>query len=356
VGLVSTLVRTVDLSPWWSHDDVARQQVAEQVDDACRRVGFLEVVGHGIPTSTIDAMVAATEAFFALPLEEKLAVAPPHPGINRGYAALGSEALSYSIGQAPPRPDLFEAFNIGEVDVPDDPWYDDPYDFFAPNLWPAALPALRPALEAYFREARRVALTMTDIFSVALGLGEWWFRPLVERSTTTMRVNHYERRRDDPVPVPGQMRMGAHTDYGVVTVLYADPVPGLEIVAPDGSWHPVTPSPGALVLNLGDLLAEWTNDRWRSTIHRVVPPPLDSSGGSRRRSVAFFFDANYDAVVECLATCCADDRPARYPPVVAGEHLMAKILGPRRLEPTTATLDTAADRLYGQTEPQPRPE
>ena len=167
------LVPTIDLSPWTAAggDADARSRVAEEVDDACRRVGFLEVVGHGIPAATIDAMRDATGAFFDLPVEEKLTSVPPHPGINRGYAPLGSEALSYSLGVEAPRPDLFEAFNIGEVDVPDDPWYADPYDFFAGNIWPAAVPRLEHALEEYFREARRVALTMTDVFSVSLGLG-----------------------------------------------------------------------------------------------------------------------------------------------------------------------------------------
>jgi isopenicillin N synthase-like dioxygenase len=348
---MSDLVPTVDLSPWFSGDDADRHRVATELDDACRRIGFLQVVGHGIATSTIDALRAATDEFFALPLESKMAAMPAHPGINRGYAPLGSEALSYSIGVEAPRPDLFEAFNIGEVDAGDDPWYDDPYDFFAANIWPEVVPALQPALESYFREARRVALTMTDIFSVALGLGEHWFRPYVDRSTTTMRVNNYEQHAGDPRPEPGQMRMGPHTDYGVVTVLYADPVPGLEIVGPDGDWCPVLPAPGALVLNLGDLLAEWTNDHWRSTIHRVVPPPADASGRSKRRSVAFFFDANYDATVECLPTCCSADRPPRYPAVVAGDHLMAKIMGPRKFERSTATVNTALGRLQANGTP-----
>jgi isopenicillin N synthase-like dioxygenase len=339
---MSDLVPVVDLSGWFTGDAAARAAVAGAVDDACSRVGFLQVVGHGLADDAIAAMCDATEQFFRLPLDVKRRYVPPHVGVNRGYAAMGTEALSYSLGVAA-RPDLFEAFNIGEVDVPDDAWYRDPHDYFAPNVWPHEVPELRVALENYFREARRLAVTMTEIFSVALDLGEGWFRPHVERSTTTMRVVNYERRPDDPEPEAGQMRMGAHTDYGVVTVLYADRVPGLQIVTPDGSWSDVVPVEGAVVLNLGDLLARWTNDRWKSTIHRVVPPPADH-GEARRRSVAFFFDADYDAVIECVPTCCSDDAPARYEPVVAGEHLMAKILGPRRFLPTDAKHDTARDR------------
>jgi isopenicillin N synthase-like dioxygenase len=140
------------------------------------------------------------------------------------------------------------------------------------------------------------------------------------------------------------MRMGAHTDYGMVTVLSADPVPGLQVLAPDGEWRDVLPVPGALLVNLGDMTALWTNDRWRSTLHRVVPPPAGTDGRAKRRSAAFFLDANYDARIECVPTCRSAMEAPRYPPVLAGEHLLQKILGPRQLAPSRAT-NTAADRL-----------
>ena len=116
---------------------------------------------------------------------------------------------------------------------------------------------------------------------------------------------------------------------------------GRQILGGDGEWHGVVPEPGALLVNLGDLTAQWTNDRWRSTLHRVVPPP--GHGPARRRSTAFFFDADWDARIECVPTCTDADHPPKYPPVIAGEHLMAKLMGPRTLRPSTAT-NTAADR------------
>jgi isopenicillin N synthase-like dioxygenase len=332
------LVPTVDLAPFLEGGPAGRATVVAAVSAACRRTGFLQIRGHGIDGSVIAAMNAATDAFFALPLERKLLAKPAHPGINRGYAPVGAEALSYSLGIEAP-PDLFEAFNIGLEDVPDAPFYRNaPHDFFAPNVWPDDVPDLRPALTRYFDEAVRVALTLTDVFALALGMPERWFRPYVEKSTLTMRVNHYEHRDGSDAPAPGSMRMGAHTDYGVVTVLYADPVPGLEILGPDGAWHAVAPEEGALLVNLGDLTAQWTNDVWRSTLHRVVP------ASHRRRSVALFFDGNYDALVTCLPTCTGPDAPPKYPPVLAGEHLFAKIMGPRTFE-KTASADTAGERL-----------
>jgi isopenicillin N synthase-like dioxygenase len=338
------LVPRIDLAPWWRGGAAERARVAREVDVACSSIGFMQLIGHGVPESVTLAMREQTGAFFALPLAEKQKTAPTRPGLNRGYAALGSEALAYSLGEAPARPDLFEAFNVGPEPVPEDDWHRRaPHDFFAPNLWPEAVPAMRAAVTRYFEEARRVAQTLTEIFALALGLPEGWFRASTDRSTSTLRVLNYERREGDPPAAEGQMRMGAHTDYGVVTVLFADPVPGLQVLAPGGGWHDVLPEPGALLVNLGDMTAQWTNDRWRSTLHRVVPPPGDERGRAQRRSAAFFFDANYDAVIECLPTCRSDERPARYRPVIAGDHLIAKILGPRTLTPSLAT-NTAADR------------
>jgi isopenicillin N synthase-like dioxygenase len=337
------LVPTIDLVSWWDGNDT-RAAVGAAFDAAARDVGFIQVVGHRIPDRTIDEMVARTDAFFDLPLADKLAARPDDLTVNRGYAASGTEALSYSIGDESP-PDLFEAFNLGE-DVVDesDPFYAaERHRMFAPNIWPAEPEGLRGALVDYFTEARRVALALTDVFAVALGLPDRWFRPFVERSTTTMRTINYDRRAamgavtgDDR---SGRLGMGAHTDYGVVTVLWADRSPGLQILGADGDWHDVAPAPGALLVNLGDLTAEWTNDRWRSTLHRVLPP----APGTNRRSTAFFFDANWDAVIECVPTCTDADHPPRYPAVVAGEHLMSKLMGPRTLRPSDA-IDTAADR------------
>jgi isopenicillin N synthase-like dioxygenase len=133
--------------------------------------------------------------------------------------------------------------------------------------------------------------------------------------------------------------MGPHTDYGIVTILYADRVPGLQIRS-DNAWHDVMPEAGCFLINLGDLTAQWTNDRWRSTLHRVLPP----EAGAERRSVAFFHDGNYDALIECLPTCTSDSNPPRYAPVVAGEHLMAKLMGPRTLQASQFTLDTSFGR------------
>jgi isopenicillin N synthase-like dioxygenase len=342
--MTATKIPVIDLAPWWG-SEADRRAVGREVDAAARQFGFFQVVGHRVSKAHIDAMVAASTDFFALPVEVKQRCTPADPSINRGYAARGTEALSYSIGRDAP-PDLFEAFNIGEDEVDEtDPFYTGQLrGAFAPNIWPDEPLALRPALVDYFYSARQLALTLTDVFAVALGLADRWFAPYVDRSTTTMRAIRYERRAGESEPLPGQQRMGAHTDYGIVTVLFAEPVAGLQIVAPDGEWIDVIPAEGAMVINLGDLTAQWTNDEWRSTVHRVVPPPAALGGGPAvRRSAAFFLDGNWDAVIECLPTCTSVDKPPKYAPVTAGQHLMAKLMGPRLLRASDA-VDTSGDR------------
>jgi isopenicillin N synthase-like dioxygenase len=312
---------------------------ARQLDEAASTIGFFQVADHGVRLDVIDEMKRATDGFFALPLEQKLRSRSPSPDINRGYAAKGSEGLSYSIGVESP-PDLFEAFNLGPDDVdPKSPFASTP--FFAANIWPTEPAALRPALIAYFAEVRALAHRLTGLFASALSLSSQFFEPFTDHSTDTLRVNHYERLRTDDDPAADQLGMGAHTDYGIVTVLYADQVPGLQLLSAQNTWQDVQPEPGCFLINLGDLTAQWTNDRWRSTLHRVLPPPA----GTTRRSVAFFHDGNYDASIECLPTCTSADKPAKYPPVRAGEHLMAKLLGPRTLSTSASTLDTVHDRL-----------
>ena len=342
---MTELVPLIDLAPWHRGAPGDRAGVASALDRACRSVGFFQVVHHGVAEPVISAMREETAAFFSLPEEQKRRACSPSPEINRGYSSRGAEGLAYSLGVERP-PDLFEAFNLGDDDVD----LDDPavaaerHRIFAPNIWPADRPSLRPALVAYFAEAQRVARLLTDVFALALGLPDGFFVPYTSHSTDTLRVVDYRTEPGDDDPLDGQVGMGAHTDYGICTVLYADLVPGLQIVGPDGSWVDVVPVPGALLVNLGDLTAQWTNDRWRSTVHRVLPPARLPDRTNLRRSAAFFHDGNHDALIECLPTCTGPGAPPKYEPVTAGEHLMRKLLGPRTLQHSTA-VDTAGDRL-----------
>jgi isopenicillin N synthase-like dioxygenase len=325
-------VAPIDLQPFRLGGPSDRDAVVGAVDDACRGSGFLRVTGHGVDPELVDRMLSVSAAFFDLPLEEKRRCVVADPEANRGYSAEGSEALAYSLGEDVERPDLFEALNVGR-DHAEGTVFDTHRRWFAPNVWPERPAELRAVWLEYQRAIDAVQDVLLEVFALALDLEPTFFVDRTRNAVITMRAINYERRAGSPAPAPGQLRMGAHTDYGILTILAADDVPGLQVWR-DETWHDVRVPPGAFVVNIGDLLAQWTNDRWTSTLHRVVPPPATATGAVRRRSVARFNDADPDCVVTCLPSCCSAERPARYEPVVAGEWLMAKVLGPRLLRPS----------------------
>ncbi len=253
-------VPVIDISRWSTGSDDDRRTIAAAVHAACRTVGFFQIVGHGFPADVLERALADVDEFFALPLADKMRSAPPSDDVNRGFLPLGSEALSYTAGVDAPV-DLREAFVVGPDVVPDDDVHrGNPYGVFTPNIWPDQPAGLRPAMTAYFDAVTVVARTLVDIYAIALGLPEGWFRSATDHSTETLRVNYYERLGATATVSDGQQRLGAHTDYGITTVLYADSEPGLQLLGSDGRWHDVIAEPGAFVINLGDLLAQWTND------------------------------------------------------------------------------------------------
>lgn len=323
-------VPTVDITPYVTDGTAeARAEVARQIDAACRTVGFIQITGHAIPDAVTDGLTDAMDRFFALPLEAKKTYRTP-PQINRGYSPPKSESLSLSLGveQASRMNDFFEAFNVGagQADYPDAPGL--PQPDYAANVWPA-VPAFEEQVQTYFGEASRVARTMTRIFADALGLDPAFFDSRTDHSLDVMRMNNYALPPGTDVTLDGDLvGMGEHTDYGIVTVLWADQVKGLQVLGADGSWNDVQPADGALLINLGDVTARWTNERWMSTLHRVKPPVIDGTI-ERRRSAAFFHDGNVDALIRTLPSCVDAEHPDLYEPITVGDHIRAKLAGSR---------------------------
>jgi isopenicillin N synthase-like dioxygenase len=341
---MSEFVPVIDIAGWRAGDDVARRRVAAAVDAACRESGFFQIVGHGVDRALCRALGEVADEFFALPEDEKRRSEPSSRQINRGYSGRKTESLSYSLG-APRPPDLAEAFIVGNDRIVDgDPYYESERDrSFAPNIWPERPAAMRQVLWAYFTAVDALSHELCDIAAMALGLEPDFFARRIDKAIATLRCNWYQRRADEAVLADGQMSLGAHTDYGILTVVLADPVPGLQVVGRDGAWHDVVPVEDGFVVNTGDALAVWTNDQWTSTIHRVVPAA--AAGAVRRRSFAFFQDGNHDAVIECLPTCTSPDHPPRYAPITLGQHVNDKIFGGRALTAVDSAVQTTGDRL-----------
>lgn len=263
-----------------------------------------------------EAWESAAE-FFASPTATKRSVQFPETGYPYGYSPFGFETLGASLGRTG-EPDLKESFSAGPDtggrtagSDPDEAWVQ------SATPWPDQPDGLRAAWGRYFRELAGVSARLMEAMAVALEMPIDHFDPLIDRPISSMRAIHYPRIGTDPAS--GAFRAGPHTDYGTFTILRTDDIAGLEIQAPDGAWLPVASRPGTFVVNLGDSIARWTNDRWRSTMHRVAltdPAP--------RQSMAFFHMANWDATIESLPTCVAPDERPRYEPVEAGPWLMKK--------------------------------
>ncbi len=311
-----------DLSRFAGADRAGRRAFGVEVDRVCRETGFLAVSGHAVPQEVIDAVWSKARAFFDLPPQAELAARAPYAGYPYGYLPSQAEALAKSRNVDTP-PDLKESFNGGPLSAPPGLADPDAIGFcYAPTIWPGEPAGFVDAWQAYYRAMEDLAARIMGVFAVALDLDENFFAPFIDQPISALRALNYPEPRE--APLPGQLRAGAHSDYGSLTILLPEAAPGgLEILAPDGAWHPVPPVPGAFVINIGDLMARWTNDRWVSTLHRVVNPPADATGSVRRQSLAFFHQPNWDAEIACLPSCLTDG-VARYAPVRSGPYLMSK--------------------------------
>jgi isopenicillin N synthase-like dioxygenase len=311
-------VPVIDIAPFLRGAPADKAQVAEQVGRACRDIGFLVIQGHGVDPTLSERMRAVSRAFFDLPLAEKARVARPAKDVARGYIALDEESLARSRDPGAYGSDLNESLMIGPVDPP-------PAEYanataagrhFAPNLWPERPPELRETWAAYYRTMGSLAATLMRIFALALDLPEAFFDASIDKHISRLRVRNYPAQR--VAPAPGQIRAGAHSDYGSLTILATEDKPGgLQVCNAAGEWVDVPIVDDCLIVNIGDLLARWTNDTWVSTLHRVVNPPAGAGAESRRQSLVFFHNPNYDAVIESLVP----DAPAKYPRTTSGEHL-----------------------------------
>lgn len=263
-------------------------------------------------------MFAESKRLFELPQDEKLTLYDAK--MSRGYQALGSETLDPVLSK---HGDSKEGFYIGNHIPPSDPRYN-PAKLKGPNVWPTDdnCSLENPSqfvdtMQEYHKRASAVGLQVIQLLALALGLPD---RHDLDHNFTenwaTVRLLHYAAVQSQPKE--GLFACGAHSDYGMITLLLTDENPGLQILS-NGQWVDVPPKADLFVVNLGDMLERWTNGMFRSTMHRVV-----TTGDEERYSIPFFFEPNFDAEVVCLPVCCSGENPAKYPPTTAGQHILDK--------------------------------
>jgi isopenicillin N synthase-like dioxygenase len=286
--------------------------VARDWDAAFSAVGFCSLTGHGLSPALTDRIYDDALAFFALPEHEKRICRDPQ-GRDEGYFTLATEAVGRSMGSASP-PDLVETIQFVNL-----------HDAAQPmSAWPASIHALWQAARDYALAAAALSQMLLRVSARALDLPESYFAPYYTHMTSKLRFALYPDQAEEPLP--GQLRNAPHTDFNGFTILRQDAAPGgLQVQVGDDAWIDVLPVDGALVINAGDLIQRWTNDRWRSNVHRVVNPPRDATGSTRRLSIVFFTGPNPDAEIACIPSCVAAGEVPRYAPIVAGEHLREKV-------------------------------
>lgn len=308
-NFASASLPVIDFAGWYSDRPDARRAVAAALRAACEHHGFFYLRHHGIPADLLAEAFAQSQAFFDQPMQAKLRVDKSRSPCNRGYEPLRAQVL-----EAGAPPDLKESFYIGREVPPDDPRVQAGRFNTGPNLWPEGLPGFRAVMTAYFDAAYALAADVVRALGASLELPEGYFDDYLADGAATLRLLHYPPQ--PPNPAPGEKGCGAHTDFGGITLLAQDDCGGLQVWdALAGRWIDAPPLPGCYVVNIGDLFGRWTNDRYRSTLHRVI-----NTSGRERHSIPFFFTGNLEHVVSCLPGCLKEGESPKYPPVTVEQH------------------------------------
>ena len=280
--------------------DAAPDRVGREIVAAAEGTGFFYIRNHGIPLVLIEEVLRVSAAFFAEPMERKQSVTVSAG--HRGFIQVGQAKMATGA-----RPDLKESFIWG-LDEPGP-------DGIPPNRWPEFQPAMRPILTEYFERGNALGWSMLRAFAAALDLPHDTFIRTIDRPISRGSMIYYP-----PQPLEmgaEQFGVSSHTDYGCLTLLYQDSTGGLQVQGAKGTWIAATPIPGTFVVNVGDLLARWSNDRFRSTPHRVV-----NSSGRTRLSTALFIDPNRDTAITPVTR--SGEAP-HYDTVTCGDYLRSRL-------------------------------
>lgn len=313
-------IPVIDIQDAKSADPTLRRQLAYRIRDACVNVGFFYVKNHGITEEDIANTIKAAKQFFALPESTKMGLDIHKSPNYKGYTALLGENTDVSgLG------DLHEGFDIGWepryfAEHMNSPARSDGAMTGA-NVWPEDLPGFKEAVLNYYHLALILGQSLFPLFALALDLPENYFDDKTTKPAAIMRLLHYPPQ--NPIPVETysrQIGIGAHTDYECFTILWQDPAGGLQVQNTSGKWVDAVPIPGTLVVNLGDQFARWTNDIFKSTLHRVV-----NRSGVQRYSIPLFFGTDYQVLLEPIPTCVSPGSPAKYEVITAGEYVKSRL-------------------------------
>ncbi|NHN88616.1 isopenicillin N synthase family dioxygenase [Acetobacter conturbans] len=307
-----TEIPMIDLAGMMSRDAAVRREVGEAVRRACTEVGFFYVCHHGVDPQSLARCYAVSKAFFMLSEAEKCEIHIRNSENHRGYGPLLEENTNPDS-----QGDLHEAFDLAG-DIPQtDPDVLAGKRLYGPNLWPRHPAGFRDAVLECRSALVGLGHTIFRAFALALGLEEDYFQPLVEKPCAHMRILRYPPQKG--VINEKQIGIGAHSDYECFTILHQNGESALQVLNAAGTWIEAPPIPGTFVINVGDMMARWTNDLFCSTLHRVI-----NRSGKERYSIPLFFGPNFDTIISPLPSCQDADHPPLYPPVKAGDYVLSR--------------------------------
>ncbi|KAG2337944.1 Clavaminate synthase-like protein [Suillus weaverae] len=307
----------IDLEGAFSEDEALRRALAQQIRTACMDVGFFYVKNHGIAQQCLDEVLRVNKEYYSLPAEEKMKLYHKTVPNFKGY----SPPMEANI-QPGNKGDLHEGFRIGWEEKSVDPVVQKPSRdgvMAGANVWPDTPEDFRIACMDYYHAALAVGKKLFCLFALALDLPETYFNDKTLYSAATMRTLHYPPQPD--APDDKILGIGAHTDFVCFTILWQQMgLEALQVLNSREQWINVPPLPGTLVINLGDQFARWTNDIFKSTVHRAANKNMID-----RYSIALFFGTDYEINIEPIYTCVTAERPAIYPAIAAGEYVRQRL-------------------------------
>ncbi|XP_074269003.1 kihadalactone A synthase LFS-like [Silene latifolia] len=284
-----------------------RRSTAASIRQACIETGFFYIVNHGVEKHLLETLFDESRKFFELPGEYKMKLSRKE---NRGYSAMYAEKLDTTLDI---KGDPKDTFYVGPIDG----------ENCNLNQWPSEelLPTWRPTVETYHQKLLSAAKSLLRLIALALNLeDEMFFIRAKDSPVPFLRLLHYPG--GSSCSREEVLGASAHSDYGAITLLASDGVPGLQVCREKDChprvWEDVHHIEGAFIVNIGDLMERWTNGLFRSTLHRVNPK------GKERYSAAFFCDPHADIVVECLESCCNESNPPRFRPIRAGDYFQER--------------------------------
>jgi len=302
-----------------------KRETAKEIVSAFKESGFLYLANHGIITSEVQGTFQRSADFFSLPYDVKQKLAWEDPRSNRGYVEIGRERVTQSANPEEiavlreKAPDFKETMEIGRD-----------WDTDWKNQWSSetSAPGFKQNMLDFYETCHELHVHVMRSIAIGLDLKEHFFDNKIDEKCHNLRLLSYPAIKTDILQNEGQARAGAHSDYGTITLLFQDSVGGLEVQNPHtGEFIPATPIPETIVVNVGDLLARWSNDVLRSTLHRVVAPPAKKISDTetitpKRQSIAFFCNPNFSTDVSCLPNC---GEMVKYPPINTGDYIVGRL-------------------------------